>query len=207
MKGIRPVSLCPNRMGRIVLSALEEILGRSELHALLRSASLVEYIDPPAERDLAMPFGHLAALQSALEDIYGTRAGRGLALRAGRACFKYGLHEFGPQLGATAPAFRLLPLPAKLESGGQALASFLNEGLDLKATLEKDRRSLSWNMGNCPLCWGRRLDGPGCHLAVGLLQEACYWVSGGKIFQVAETRCIAQGDSACTIVIDRQPIG
>ena len=35
---------------------------------------------------------------------------------------------------------------------------------------------------------------PVCHLAVGLLQEALYWVSGGKVFNVEEKTCIAAGD-------------
>jgi predicted hydrocarbon binding protein len=43
-------------------------------------------------------------------------------------------------------------------------------------------------------------------MAVGLLQESLYWLSGGKIFNVEETHCIARGDKACTIVIDRTPI-
>jgi predicted hydrocarbon binding protein len=193
-------------MGRIVLLAMEEILGRSGLNALLRSVSLAEYIDPPSEQDLAIPFEHIAALQAALETTYGTRAGRGLALRAGRACFKYGLREFGPELGVTSLAFRLLPLPAKLETGGRALAALLNKNLEAQVTLDLDRGHFSWKIESCPLCWGRTTDSPCCHLAVGLLQDAGYWVSGGKTFLVEETRCIAHGDSACTIVLDPHPI-
>jgi predicted hydrocarbon binding protein len=45
-----------------------------------------------------------------------------------------------------------------------------------------------------------------CHLAVGLLQESLYWLSGGKMFNVEETACIGRGDAACTISIDRTPL-
>lgn len=48
---------------------------------------------------------------------------------------------------------------------------------------------------------------PSCHLAVGILQEALYWISSGKYFNVEETTCIAQGDSACTIEISKTPLG
>jgi predicted hydrocarbon binding protein len=41
---------------------------------------------------------------------------------------------------------------------------------------------------------------------VGLLQEALYWVSGGKVFNVEEKTCIAAGDKVCTIEIDQSPI-
>jgi predicted hydrocarbon binding protein len=57
------------------------------------------------------------------------------------------------------------------------------------------------------VCWGRRAEAPCCHLAVGLLQEALFWVSGGKYFEVEEKKCVACGDSACTIVLDRTPMG
>jgi hypothetical protein len=38
------------------------------------------------------------------------------------------------------------------------------------------------------------------------LQEALYWVSGGKVFNVEETACIAHGGAACTVVIDKIPL-
>jgi predicted hydrocarbon binding protein len=43
-------------------------------------------------------------------------------------------------------------------------------------------------------------------MAVGLLQESLYWMSGGKFFSVEETRCIACGDSECNIVIEKLPM-
>jgi predicted hydrocarbon binding protein len=41
---------------------------------------------------------------------------------------------------------------------------------------------------------------------VGLLQEALYWVSGGKFYYVEEEDCIAMGDAACVIIIDKVAI-
>ncbi|MGQ0600109.1 MAG: V4R domain-containing protein [Anaerolineales bacterium] len=54
------------------------------------------------------------------------------------------------------------------------------------------------------MCWGRKTDSPCCHLAVGILQESLYWVSGGKHFDVIETTCTAMGDETCTFVIDKK---
>jgi predicted hydrocarbon binding protein len=42
--------------------------------------------------------------------------------------------------------------------------------------------------------------------AVGLLQEALYWVSSGKFYNIEELDCIAKGDKACVIAIDKQPL-
>jgi hypothetical protein len=49
-------------------------------------------------------------------------------------------------------------------------------------------------------------EGPACHLWVGFLQEYLYWASGGKLYSVFETECVACGASACKIVIDRQAL-
>ena len=208
MKTPGPACFYPNRMGRIVFLALEEILGLTGTRTVLNQANLPEYIDrfPPNNQDLEFPFEHLSRIQTALEDAFGSRGGRGLALRAGRACFKYGLREFGPELGLTDLAFRLQPLPAKLKNGCEALAGLFNRFSDPPVRLAIDREHITWKIQCCPVCRERRTDEASCHLIVGLIQEALYWVSGGKFFLVEETECIAHGDSACTIVIDLEPM-
>jgi predicted hydrocarbon binding protein len=199
----------PNRMGRVVLLAMEEILGHGGVNAILNLIDLPVYINnyPPYNQDLEFPFTHISHLQTGLESAYGPRAGHGLALRVGRACLKYGLREFGPELGLTDLAFRLLPLQSKLKTGSEAFAALFNKYTDQQVRLESDEKTIHWHIERCPLCWERQADGPCCHLAVGLLQEALFWVSGGKYFEVEENKCIACGDSACTIQIDRTPLG
>ena len=103
-------------------------------------------------------------------------------------------------------AFRLLPLSTKLHTGTKAFADLFNKHTDQKVRVEEKEDQIFWHIERCPLCWQRKADEPVCHLAVGLLQEALYWLSGGKIFNVEETACIARGDGACTIVIDRVPL-
>jgi len=198
----------PNRMGRIILLAMEEVVGRNGVNAVLNLASLSSLIEnyPPDTADLTFPFGMVSRLVSTLEQVYGPHGGRGLALRVGRACFSYGVRQYGIQMGLTEMAFRLLPLPAKLRAGAGAFASLFNNYTDQRVDLEDVEGKLYWHIKRCPLCWERHASDPVCHLAVGLLQEALYWVSGGKIFNVEETACIATGDPACTIVIDQTPI-
>ena len=199
----------PNRMGRVILLAMEEILGHSGVNAVLNLSGLPMYINnyPAYNQDLNFPFEHISQLQVGLEGTYGPRAGRGLAVRVGRACLKYGLREFGPELGLTDLAFRLLPLQTKLKSGSEAFAALFNNFTDQRVKLDRDEKFIYWQIERCPLCLNRQTDVPCCHLAVGLLQEALFWVSGGKYFEVEEKKCVACGDSACTIVIDRTPMG
>jgi predicted hydrocarbon binding protein len=138
--------------------------------------------------------------------MYGPRGGRGLALRAGRACFKYGLKEFGPVLGIADLAFRLLPLHMKLKVGADVFCETFNKFSDQVVRLGEIEDRFLWEIVRCPVCWGRHTEGPCCYLAVGILQEALYWVSGGKNFEVYETTCVAQGDEVCTIVIEKKPL-
>lgn len=198
----------PNRMGRIIFLAIEEILGRGGINAVLNLADLQEYIDhyPPNNQNLEFSFQSLSRFQNAIEEFYGPHGGRGVALRIGRACFQHGLREYGPVIGLTEMAFRLLPLNAKLKIGSSAFAELFNNYSDQRVRLEDKEDTLLWHIERCPLCWERHSDAVACQMAVGLLQEALYWLSGGKYFRVEEIHCIANGDPACTIAIDKNPM-
>ncbi|HUG34237.1 MAG TPA: 4-vinyl reductase [Anaerolineales bacterium] len=198
----------PNRMGRIILLSMEEVMGRNGVNAVLKLASQSSLIEnyPPDDTKLDFSFSAVSGLMETLEQVYGPHGGRGLSLRVGRACFNYGVRQYGAQIGVTAMAFKLLPLPAKLSAGAKALAELFNTFTDQRVHIEEDGKSIFWHIERCPLCWERKTHEPACHLAVGLLQEALYWLSGGKVFPVEEQTCIGAGDKACTIVIDPSPI-
>jgi predicted hydrocarbon binding protein len=198
----------PQKMGRIIFIGMEEVMGASGVDTVLRHASLEKFSQnyPPANAERIFPFTTVSLLQSTLEQVYGSRGGRGLALRVGRACFKYGLKEYGSMLGLTEMAFRLLSLPAKLHIGTKNFADLFNKNTDQKVFVEEKDNKIFWHIERCPLCWERKADEPVCHLAVGLLQEALYWLSAGRVFNVEETACIARGDHLCTITIDQTPL-
>lgn len=198
----------PNRMGRIILLSMEEVMGRTGVHALLKLAALPSLLDnyPADDAERAFSFSTVSTMTDMLEQIYGPHGGRGLALRIGRECFNNGVRQYGMQMGITEMAFRLLPLPAKVSAGAKAFAELFNTFTDQKVRVEEDGDKLLWHIERCPLCWERHAQEPVCHLAVGLLQEALYWLSGGKVFNVEEETCIAAGDETCTIVIDQSPL-
>ena len=211
----------PHRMGRVLLQATEEVLGEEELASVLGIASSSMeacggYPLPPSSvsgisAHLAandVPVDHLTAghFLTSLEQIYGPQSGRGLALRIGRACFPYALREFGTSLGLTGMAFRLLPFPAKLKTFADALADLLHAHTNQHITVERVNGKLLWHVDGCVLCSDRNAGVSSCQLSVGLAEEALYWLSGGKIFLVEETACIALGDRRCTLQIDEVPI-
>jgi predicted hydrocarbon binding protein len=198
----------PNRMGRIILLSMEEVMGRNGVNAVLNLGSLSSLIDnyPPDDTQLGFSFSTMRNINEMLEHAYGPHGGRGLALRVGRACFNYGVRQYSKQMGLTEMAFRLLPLPAKITAGATALAELFNNFTDQRVRVEQKDGKLFWHIERCPLCWERHTSEPVCHLAVGVLQEALYWLSGGKVFNVEEQTCIAAGDETCTIAVDQTPI-
>jgi predicted hydrocarbon binding protein len=198
----------PNKMGRIVLTAIEEITGRHGVNAILNLARLTHLVDnyPPNNLRLGFTFAELSAIQETIEEMFGTRGGRGLALRTGRETWKYALKEFMPVLGIADLAARRLPLAIKLKIGLDVFAQTFNKFSDQSVRLGEDQRGYLWIIERCPMCWRRHSATPCCHLAVGLLEQALDWVSRGKRFDVKEVGCIASGDNACTIVISKLPI-
>ncbi|MDY6874901.1 MAG: 4-vinyl reductase [Chloroflexota bacterium] len=198
----------PNKMGRIILLAMEETMGHNGVNAILNLARLQHRIGnyPTNDFDQEFPFDEVGRLLQALDEMYGPRSGRGLARRIGRACLKIGIKDFGPVLGVADIAFRVLPLGMKLRIGFEVLAEMFNRFTDHLVRLGEDEQYYHWIIERCGVCWGRKCDAPCCHLAVGILEEGLYWISGGKNFYVEEVSCIATGDSTCTILIGRHPL-
>lgn len=198
----------PQKMGRIILQGMEEVISRNGMNTILDLAMLDELKEnyPASSPQRTFSFETVSLLQKTLEQAYGPRGGRGVALRTGRACFKYGLKEYGSMLGLTEIAFKLLPLPTKLHTGARSFSDLFNRHTDQHVRVEETEAMILWHIERCPLCWERTSEEPVCHLAVGLLQEALYWLSGGKVFSVEETACIARGDENCTISILKTPL-
>jgi predicted hydrocarbon binding protein len=198
-----------NKIVLISLKALEDVMGKNGLNAILNLAHLPELIDnyPPDNLNREFNFSDFAALNLALEEMYGPRGGRGLALRAGRAAFADALRNFGALAGAGDLAFKVLPLHAKLRIGIPAMARIFSQISDQYTTVEEQESVFVYSIHRCPVCWGRcGADKPVCFIAMGLLQEGLKWVSGGSEFRVNESKCVAVGDEVCEFIIQKAPI-
>lgn len=198
----------PTPMAHIILRSFEEILGEPGFSNLLAQAGLDHLKDPLAnEGELdGLGFDELATLHSVMERRFGLNAGRGMAIRAGRVCFRAGLKRFGDEMGLSAQDFRLLPLGAKLRRAAAALANTLNRQTGQEVTLEYGEDVHRLLVRRCAVCWDRTADSACCHLTVGLIQESLFWLSGGHSYPVNETECLAAGGDACVFEIGRQPI-
>ncbi len=199
------------RMGRVLHRGMEEILGTDELHSLLESAGLDTDINGNSAggefvEGERFSTAKLRDVFAALEQKYSGPGGRGLALRIGRACFAYGLSEYGDVLGLTTTSFRLLPFPSKLKTFAGSLADMFNSFAAGCVHVEEGEGKLRWHMENCPFCRGQHVEQGICSLPAGLAEEALYWLSGGKMFSVEEIACIARGDPACVVQVEETPL-
>ncbi|MAT41596.1 MAG: 4-vinyl reductase [Anaerolineaceae bacterium] len=199
----------PNKISRIALTALEDVMGKNGLNAILNLANLQHLLDnlPPDNLNREFDFANFSSIWGALEEMYGPRGGRGLALRAGRATFAEGLRNFGALAGAGDLAFKVLPLQTKLKVGIPAMARIFSQTSDQHSTVEEKEDHYIYTIHKCPVCYGRHTEKACCFVATGLLQEGLKWVSGGHEFRVNESKCIAVGEDVCEFIIQKEPIG
>lgn len=197
----------PNKMVRILLLALEDVLGQNGLNAILNLARLPQYMDryPPANFAGGVSFAHISDLLAAVDEMYGPRGGHMLALRAGRACFKYGIRDFGGLVGLGDLVFRVLPLNLRARLALEVVVEIFNRYSDLEMHLSQNDAVYFLVTERCGVCWERRTTYPACALMEGLLQEGLYWISGGRLFEIEEVTCVAMGGPACTFRVGRMP--
>ncbi len=197
----------PNRIGRTYLQALQDVMGERGLKAVLHLAKLDQWQDklPPDDLALQFPFEDFSALNAALDDMFGPRGGRGLALRAGRAAFDQGLKDFGAIVGVADRAFKLLPLNIRLSVGLKALAKTFTQFSDQVSRVEEKPAYFNYIIERCPVCWGRRADRPVCHAAVGVMEAGILWGTGHH-YKVVQTTCHAMGDPACNFEVSKEPL-
>jgi predicted hydrocarbon binding protein len=147
-----------------------------------------------------------SALHTELKASYGDLGGQGVAVRLGRAAFKYGLRQWGGQAGMTTPTFRLQPTLRRARASLQKLAELIDIQFGSRVELSENATHWFWSVVECPACSHRTSDRPDCHLLAGMLQETLAWAGGGRFFQVRETECSAAGASACLFKIDKKPL-
>lgn len=192
----------PNKMGRILLLALEETLGEDDLQTVLARAGLRDLTDyPPADLERAFPLPWVPRLTAAMEDLYGVREGRNLAFRTGQACFRLGAQDLSLFLDALRFTLRLFPPSLRLQTGLEALAEAFNRFTPQSVRVEWTNGTYSWVVENCGFCLGRTATAPCCHLMGGLLQATLEWFASQPV-SVTETTCIANGAPHCTLQVE-----
>lgn len=198
----------PNKWARIILTSAEEVMGRAGVNAMLNMGHLEQYIDnyPPDNMKKQFPFRGVGQLQQAIWDMYGNRGARVFAVRAGEQAFIEGLAQFKSVASAAQVAMRVGSLEGKVKLGLEFFSKFFNTVSDQVVEVGEDEKYWIWRITRCPVCWERKAETPVCHLAIGVLQAALAWTTEDRKFRLLETECIAKGDEACVIKIEKVPV-
>jgi hypothetical protein len=199
-----------NKFALITLHAYEEVMGKNGLKAILNLAGLNSIAEnyPPDNLEKQFDFADYATIHVALEEMYGPRGGRGLAMRAGRATFNDALISFGALAGVSSSEFKVLPTQEKIHYALPAAAKIFTEATDQLSSVEETDDAYIWTNQRCPICWSRKdADKPVCFIHTGLLQAMLTWFSGGLEYHVNESKCCAVGEAVCEFVIQKTALG
>lgn len=189
----------PNRIARAFFVAMDKVVGQQNAQIVLETAGLNEYINnyPPDNMERQFDFADLAAINVALEQVYGNRGGLGFAMSIGQMAFSNGLHRFGVMRGMKHPKFRLLSLNKQIDFGLRGLASVFSNFSDQETEIESDDEGYLVRVDVSPFAWGRQSLRPVCHTLTGLIQESVHYATDQHTCFVRETECRATGADHC----------
>ena len=195
----------PNVWGRSILTAAEDILGQKGVNALLNLAGLPEYIGnyPPDNIRKEFSFEHVAAIQEALREMYGTKGARVFATKGGEQTFNHSLDKYDKVQKAARAAMAVGSMRTRMKAGLLFFAKFFNTVSDQKVRVEEDETHWKWIIEVCPMCWGKSANEPICHLAVGVLNSASKWATGGETLRIKATKCIGNGAKEGVILLEK----
>ena len=199
----------PNHPTRAFLLALVDVLGKNGVNAVLRIASLQRWIETyPAENfEREVDLSEFSSLNAALEEVYGSRGGHGLARRASKSTFDLTWKQHGALGDLQTTAFDSLPAQTSNKEGLTLFAEVLSAASDLECDVQEADNIILFRVQNCPVCWGRESSSPTCQGFVGLLEGCLLSLGSGKRFEVTEKDCSAAGGEACTFSINEEPVG
>ncbi|MDZ4770086.1 MAG: 4-vinyl reductase [Chloroflexota bacterium] len=191
----------PNRFAADWIAAMTEVMGDHGVHEMLTLAAAAPPVDTSLQR--AYAFTTIGRINAALDQVYGVRGGRGMALRAGRAWFANGMRVFGALRGVADPAFRVLSVPDRCRVVLLAQADIFTHFSDQPMRLEETASDFRMITLASPFAEGITAARPVCHTLVGLLHEAMRWASNGRDLLVRESACRSTGSAACIFVVHK----
>ncbi len=189
----------PNRGARALLLGLEDLLGKHGLEALLKVASLTQWIElrPSDTLEREVDFHQLTALSTALNELYGLRSGSGLARLANRTTFENTWGGYSALAAFRDEQFLSLPPRRRLDVGGVALVRVFNQISDLGIHLQPSEGDLAFEFENCPYCMGIESDRPVCGATAGWIEGFLQLIQADAQFNVSETACAAVNGPRC----------
>ena len=199
----------PNRVARYMIVTLQDLMGENGLNVILRQSGLPVFkeICPPDTMDNSFDFAIYSAICGAVANTYGPRGAKAFLIRAGKAGFRNGIQSFIDNYGAGLELTgKLVPLSIKLPLFLRWIAKNYTESSDRIVEVKDNGDHYLYINKRCPVCYGRHVTSPDCHITLGFLQEATSFISNNSQFQIRQTTSIAAGDPSCDFTIPKRPI-
>lgn len=199
--------LMPNANLRLLLIALQEVMGENGLKAVLKQGGLARFIDhfPPDDTNREAKFSDYGQVQQAVETFYGgPRGARAMMRRAGLATFQHTLKARPAILGLAGLALKALPEGTRIKFILDRIAKASTDEVNLPAHVEDHADHFMFVAEACT-CVFRTRDpklGPCCFVTAGVLEAAVEWATGKK-HAVKEIACLQNGDDACRYRIEK----
>jgi len=158
------------QLRRTFFDALGELLSPVEISSLI-----------DAEGRQAHACRQITACLDALVARYRPSLGRGLAMRAGRVAFKYGLRYLEPLEELKTLSYRLMPAMEKIKRCLEMFTGIFSPCLVEAISIREENDRFIWRnraKSECPpgrIAWMH-----------GFIQEGLYWVSNGKFYLIEE---------------------
>jgi len=197
----------PNANLRLLLVALQDVMGDNGLKAVLKQGGLHRYIGnfPPDDTHRDAKFSEYAQVQQAVENFYGgPRGARAMMRRAGHATFQHTLKSRPAILGMVGVALKALPEGTRMKFILDRIAKASTEEVNLPAHVEDHDDHFLFVSEACA-CVFRSRDpklGPCCFVTAGVLEAAVEWATG-KRHAVKEIACLQNGDDACRYRVEK----
>jgi len=189
-----------NKAFRVILVAVEDVVGKHGTESLLRQAGLPQYINnfPPSDHAHG---GHrlcyMSQINRALFDVYGRRGARAILMRTGKSRAADGIAENGMVANATKIAAKILPRRMKVKLTLDTAAKEYSEQLGTHVKIEDDGEYFYWSDPACGNCIDWQNVQPVCFTTVGFIHGLVGWILEDDDFKVEEIACRAKGDAAC----------
>lgn len=197
----------PSMLLNILLTQVEEMMGRRSLIMLLSRAGLSEYIDnvPPMDDSPSITVDQYSRLLAEIYGIFGPRGARPIFSHGGRLGAAELRRQRPTQFAIAGTALKFLPTAKRMQI---ILAKLAEQGSEMYGAiyhLQEEEDAFFLEIGDCPYCSeiarqsqekNTPILKPVCYIPAAIVEEMVQWITGEKHL-VQEVACIAQGAPTC----------
>ena len=203
----------PSFLLNLLLTQVNEMLGRRSLLMLLRQAGLAGYIDNMPLRDgsPSITVGQYSRLLASIYDTFGARDARFILLNGGHLAAVEIRRQHPARYALARTALKVLAADTRMRLVLEKLAEYSEDLYGTPHFLDENEDAFVAELPACPHCaelsqrtvsTNQPADKPVCHIPLAIIDEMVEWMTGERHL-VEEVACIAMGDPACRFRVAR----